>query len=77
MSNGGCELSTTIIDSVRVGGIDAGQDIDLCSQSQVKLLNAPPLHKWSIESDGLVTAKLILRLGKSQRWIALELISLS
>ncbi len=58
VSNGGCELSTTIVDSVRVGGIDAGQDIDLCSQSQVKLLNAPPLHKWSIESDGLVTAKI-------------------
>lgn len=53
VSNGGCELSTTVIDSVRVGTVDAGADLALCGQKFTQLSAPPPGYKWSYESTGM------------------------
>lgn len=53
VSNGGCELSTTVIDSVRVGTVDAGSDLALCGQKTAQLSSPPPGYKWTYESTGM------------------------
>jgi gliding motility-associated-like protein len=52
VSNGACELSSTILDSVRIGKVDAGPDIAICSQNTVKLSTAPIGYRWNFESSG-------------------------